>query len=181
MVARRLSHRVVAIGFLPPSSASWRPTQIFKNSPGPTRWDCVSIVKHAPRCLLYFGMGHGPGMLLVVGGGGPDAGRGRSGPRKCLTLLSNCLAQPTPESRARSKIALFQVNLAEGIGPGTPGGVSGGCQPWVWGSSGRRKCMRIAYFEHCLGPACPGRVQPWVGVRAGLGTAPKLLIFDHSG
>ena len=26
MVARRLSHRVVAIGFLPPSSDSWHPT-----------------------------------------------------------------------------------------------------------------------------------------------------------
>ena len=41
MMALRLSHRVVAMAFSPPSSARWRPTHLPSNSPGPKR--CVAM------------------------------------------------------------------------------------------------------------------------------------------
>ena len=53
MVARRLSHRVVAIGFLPPSSESWRPTHSTHKFTRAPRRDLLSV--RSRECLWLEG------------------------------------------------------------------------------------------------------------------------------
>ena len=106
MVARRLSHRVVAIGLLPPSSATWRPTQITHKFTRATalglRFDC----KACASLLALFGHR----------AWSPDAlGRLRrlaSRSRKGSNIGFNILALATPGSRQCSQIVLFEGNLA---------------------------------------------------------------------